>query len=185
MATAHRKITAREFLEFDLGPEGRFELQDGAIYAMTGGTPAHARVQANLMRYLGNALRGSGCRPYGPDMPLQTMAHTLRYPDLAVYCGNPGLQETPGSKLLPDPRVIIEVLSPGTRALDEGRKLEEYQSLASVVTVALVDPDAEWVKVHQRGPSGEWDDFLSTDTGAIPLPSLGLTIPKDEIFARD
>ena len=31
----HRKISAEEFIEFDLGPDAHFELEDGAIYAIT------------------------------------------------------------------------------------------------------------------------------------------------------
>ena len=39
---AYRKITADEFLEMDFGTDKKFELHDGVIYMMTGGTEAHA-----------------------------------------------------------------------------------------------------------------------------------------------
>lgn len=131
MATSsrRRKLRVEEFLEIDFGQDGRFELEDGVIYAMTGGSPAHARVQANILAFLHRQLRGSGCRPYGPDMPLRTMAHTIRYPDVTVYCGNPGHQEAPERKLLFNPKVVIEVLSPSTSDFDESHKFEEYQSV--------------------------------------------------------
>lgn len=187
MATSarHRKITVEEFLEIDFGRLGqRFELEDGVIYAMTGGSPAHARVQGNIYAFLHRHLQGTACRPYGPDMPLRTLAHTTRYPDVTIYCGNPGEAEKCGAKLLPNPVAVIEVLSPSTRSLDEGRKLEEYQSLPSVMTVALVDPEEEWAKVFQRSERGEWDDFLTERSGDLPLPSLCLIVPRAEIFAR-
>jgi hypothetical protein len=41
------------------------------------------------------------------------------------------------------------------------------------------------VKVHQRESNGQWDVVPRAVTNDIPLPSLGITIPKDEIFARD
>lgn len=116
---------------------------------------------------------------------MKTMAHTLRYPDVTVYCGSPGQQEAPDVDLLSDPKVVVEVLSPSTRSLDEGRKLEEYQSLSTVDVVALVDPIAETTRAFRRNERGEWDDFLTRETGDVPIPSLGITIPKDEIFARD
>ena len=169
----------------ELGTDAKFELEDGVIYAMAGGSPAHARVQANLMRYLGRVLRGSGCRPYGSDMPLRTLAHTVRFPDITIYCGNPADEERTKAEFLTQPVAVIEVLSPSTRAFDGGRKLEEFQSLPTVVTVALVDPDDETVVAFQRDERGIWNDFATDRTGAIPVPSLGLTIPKDEIFARD
>lgn len=186
MATrAHRKIRVDEFLEFKFNSDSKYELVDGAIYGMGGGSAAHARVQGNVLAYLHRHLRGTGCRAYGPDMALQTMAHTLRYPDVTIYCGDPGRNEAAGSKLLPNPRVVIEVLSPSTRSFDEGRKSEEYQSLPTVETVALIDPEEEWVRVFQRFENGQWDLVPSPETGDIPLPCLDITIPKDEIFARD
>jgi Uma2 family endonuclease len=186
MATAlNPKIRVEEFLEFVFPPDTKFELIDGAIYAMAGGSPAHNRVQANLMRYLGQVLRGSGCRPYGPDQALQTMAHTTRYPDVTIYCSDPASNEKTQSKLIPDPRVVIEVLSPSTRNFDQSRKVEEYQSLASVQTVAIIDPEDEWVRVYQRETNGQWDVIPRAETNDITLPSLGVTIPKEEIFARD
>lgn len=183
--TRPRKLRVEEFLAIRFNSDAKFELVDGVIYAMAGGSAAHARVQANLMRFLGQALRGSGCRPYGPDMALRTMAHTLRYPDLTVYCGDPGLGDDAGKTTLPDARVVIEVLSPSTRGFDQSRKVEEYQSIASVVTVAIIDPEAEWVKVHQRETNGEWDIIPQPENDDIPLPALGIVIPKLEIFARD
>ena len=185
MATAHRKVSVEEFLAINFEPDGTFELVDGVIYAMTGGSPAHNRVQGNIFAFLRGALRGTGCRPYGPDQALATMAHTTRFPDIAIYCGDPAHHEADKDRLLADPRVVIEVLSPTTRAVDEGRKLEEYQSLASIVTVALVDPEAETVAVFQRSERGRWDDILTSYSGDIELPSLGVVIPKAEIFARD
>lgn len=187
MATlvGHRKISAEEFLEFDLGPDAKFELEDGAIYGMTGGSPAHARVQANLIRYLGVVLRGSGCRPYGSDMPLKTLAHTVRFPDVTIYCNNPGEEERDGTGFLSKPVLVVEVLSPSTRSFDQGRKLEEYQSLAEIQAVAIIDPDEEWVCAYQRDERGTWSEFLTKRTGEIPIPLLRITIPRSEIFARD
>lgn len=186
MATnsAYRKLTVEEFLEMDFGSDRRCELVDGVIYAMAGGTVAHARVQANLMIFLGNALRGSGCRPFGPDMALSTNAFTTRYPDVTVYCNQPAGREHDRDLLIHDPRVIFEVLSPSTRANDEDTKLKEYQELASVDTVVLVDPEAESVRVVQRLGPDSWRDGRYEREVAVWLPSLGVTITSAEIFAR-
>ena len=85
----YRLLTAEEFLRIDFGPEMKAELDNGVIRMMTGGTRAHARVQANLMTALGVALRGSGCRPYGSDMAVRTRDRSVRYPDITVDCGSP------------------------------------------------------------------------------------------------
>ena len=39
---AYRKITADEFLAMDFGTDRKFELDDGVIVMMTGGTEPHS-----------------------------------------------------------------------------------------------------------------------------------------------
>lgn len=178
-----RLLTVAEFLQIDFGPDMKAELDEGVIRMMAGGTRAHARVQMNLYRYLGNALRGSGCRPFGSDMGVAARDRSMRYPDVTVDCGAPG--DGPEDRVLRDPRVVIEVLSPSTRGVDEGVKQAEYRAMPSIDTIVFVDPDAERCRVVQRTGPEAWSDVTYTAPAAIALPSLGLTIPHDEIFARD
>ena len=150
---------------------------------MTGGNYAHARVLGNLLAWLKTGLRGSGCRPLGPDMAVRTGERSVRYPDLVVDCA----QSPPDDKSreLLHPRVIIEVLSPGTRDDDETVKLDEYRGLVSVDTIVLIDPIPEIIQVLQRRDDRRWPDVLRVEPGDLPLPSLRLTVPRAEIFARD
>jgi len=180
----YQKITVEEFLAMDFGDK-KVELDDGMIVAMTGGSGAHNRVQANLMRFLGAALRGSGCRPYGSDQGLRTIESSTRYPDVAVYCGDMGSEGRDRKQIFDDPTVIVEVLSPSTYRRDEGVKLNEYEQIASVDTIVFVDPEAETIRVVQRLGPTSWRNELFPQAVDVPLPSLAVTIPKDEIFARD
>lgn len=74
MATNPRseRLTAEWFFQIDFGPDLKAELDNGIIRMMTGGSYDHARIQMNLYRFLGNMLRGSGCRPFGLDMAVRT-----------------------------------------------------------------------------------------------------------------
>ena len=45
----------------------KLEYCDGEIYAMAGGTPAHAELAASITRLLGNALSGR-CRAASSDL---------------------------------------------------------------------------------------------------------------------
>lgn len=178
--TEPRLLTAEEFSGIDFGPELKAELDNGVIRMMAGGTRDHARVQANILIALGQRLRGSGCRPYGSDMALRTHDMSVRYPDLTVDCGQGGDGD---DTYLSAPRVIVEVLSPSTRDHDLRIKKEEYRAIASVDTIVFVDPSEEWVIVSQRTAAGWVDTFPARSD--VALPSLGLTIPHTEIFARD
>lgn len=182
---AYRPITAEEFLAMDFGTDKRFELDNGVIYMMTGGTEGHAWVQGNIFAWLKRHLKGSGCRPYGPDMGVRISDHNVRYPDISVFCSPTPREELANALALPDPAVIIEVLSPSTTRLDQGTKLEQYQGLPSVCTIAFVDPVNELCSLRERAGPGSWNEQLFSGSSGIAIPTLRLHIPHDEIFARD
>lgn len=179
--TDPRLLTAEEFYQIDFGPDLKAELDNGVIRMMAGGTRDHARVQANITAFLRTNLRGSGCRPYGSDMSVRAHDLSVRYPDVTVDCGSP--EDRGDDTRLTAPRAIFEVLSPSTRDLDLRVKSEEYRALPTVDTIVFVDPDAETVIVHQRIANG-WNQTLPAPAD-VPLPSLGVTLPHAEIFARD
>ena len=60
------------YLEWEAGQSIRYELVDGEVYAMTGGTTAHDIVCNNL--------RGEPCRFQGPDLKVK-VGRNGRYPD--------------------------------------------------------------------------------------------------------
>lgn len=182
----YRPITVEQFLDIDFGTDRKFELIDGAIRMRAGGTPARSRVACNLLVYLHQRLRGTGCRPYNPDMGVRINDTELRYPDVSVFCGDPASRDREAAeRAYGDPVVVIEVLSPSTARNDEGDKLKAYRSIASVDTVVFVDPDSELSRVVQRIGPTTWRDDLFAQPHDVELPALGITIPHADIFARD
>ena len=181
-STWPRRLSIEEFLQIDFGPGLRAELDDGFIRMMAGGTYRHSRVQTNILVAIANRMRGSGCRPYGSDMAVKIADKSVRYPDVTVDCAPAPIEE---ARALMQPRVVFEVLSPTTRGHDEGVKLAEYRTLATVDTIVLVDPEAERCRVLQRTGPGAWSDVTYADPADIALPALDLTLPHAEIFARD
>jgi Uma2 family endonuclease len=178
-------LKAADFLEIDFGPELKAELDCGFIRMMAGGTRAHARVQANFMRELGNRLRGSGCRPYGSDMAIRIDDYSVRYPDVSVVCGDLANPADDKKKAFDAPVVIIEILFPSTAACDQDVKLRAYQSLASVDTILFADPDSERCRIVQRiGPHG-WRDERFDHAVDVEMPALKITLLHTDIFARD
>jgi Uma2 family endonuclease len=181
---AYRRISVEEFLALDLG-DAKAELDDGLIYMMAGGTAAHARIAINMIVYLRVALRGSGCRPFGSDLAMRTGERTVRFPDVSIYCDLPTTSASDQLTLLGDPKVVVEVLSPSTTTHDHKTKLEEYRGCCGVMDIALVDPQAERVRLVSRTGSNSWTDRWIEADQDLPIPSLGLVIPHTEIFARD
>ncbi len=177
------RITADEFLAMDFGDK-KVELVDGVIRAMTGGKRAHSRIQRNLVRYLGQKLRGSGCGVYA-EFGLRLNDATIRYPDVAIECGRPDDFEHDDDLVLQRPVVLFEVLSPSTKDHDQGTKLNLYSEIQSVETIVFIDPHAETVRIVQRLGPTSWRNELFPQATDVFLPSLHVTVPKDEIFARD
>lgn len=178
-------LTATQFLEMDFGSGVKAELDNGVIRMMAGGTAAHARIQRNLLTFLDQRLRGSGCRVYNSDMAVKTHDLAIRYPDVAVYCQEGGRLQDDDLKAFNSPAVIFEVLSAGTARTDLRVKLEEYKALPSVETIVFVDAVTERVRVVQRQDTDLWSDYSATQVHDVALPSLRLTIPHNDIFARD
>lgn len=58
-ASSVHKMTIEEYIEFDKNAEGRYEYFDGEVFAMAGGSPAHARIGLNVTGTLREKLRGS------------------------------------------------------------------------------------------------------------------------------
>lgn len=182
----YRPITVEQFLDMDFGTDRKFELIDGVIRSRTSGTPARSRVAVNILGYLGQKLRGSGCRPYNSDLGVRVNDTEVRYPDVSVYCGNPATREREAAdRIFSDPVVIVEVLSSSTAKTDEGEKLAAYRALPSVDTIVFVDPQNELARVVQRLAPTSWRDDLFAQPHDVALPAIGVTIPHAEIFARD
>jgi Uma2 family endonuclease len=68
-------------------------------------------------------------------------------PDAILRCGDPLSGDT---VVVPDPLMVIEVLSPSTRAGDLARKLVEYFRLPSVQHYLICWPNKRLIIRHRR-----------------------------------
>ena len=163
----------------DLG-DAKAELVDGSIQMMAGGSARHAAIAMNIGIALGSRLRGTGCRPFGSDLAVRTGEASIRCPDVSVYCRDKSLDDDPTAKLLGDPRLVFEVLSPSTASNDQITKLAEYRALPGVQGVVFVDPDNERVRIVV--PGADHDGSWLPHGSDLALPMLGIVLPHDDIF---
>jgi len=104
-----------------------------------------------------------------------------RHPDLTVYVG-----EMPGEGRQVwrrnAPAVVCEVLSRGTRSLDEGPKAEEYL-LFGCAEYWLIDPTARTIRVLVRS-GGQWEERPADDGGGQISEVLpGFILDPADLFA--
>ena len=95
------------------------------------------------------------------------------------------MSDDPDARLLGDPRVVFEVLSPSTASNDQITKLREYRALPGVDAIVFVDPASERVRLVDRSMADDTEGGWLAAGNDLALPMLGISIPHDEIFARD
>lgn len=179
MSKAQRKsMTLEEFLAWEEQQVERFEYVDGGLSMMAGGTDAHDEVRLAIASTMRAKLAGKPCRAR-LDLKLVCPNGRSRYPDVAVVCG----PRDPKATRLRDPVVIVEVLSPATRATDYTVKPVDYGSVPTVAVYLLVDPDEPRVDVLRRvdGVLTPLPQLEGLDA-IIALPELGIDLSLAEIY---
>lgn len=160
----------------------RHEFLDGVIYAMAGGSPAHAALAARVIRQLGPQLEGKGCEIFTSDLRVRVAATGLAtYPDVTVVCGQLERDpEDPATVL--NPIVLVEVLSDSTAEYDRGEKLDHYRRVTSLREVVLVAHSAPMVEVWLRAENGSWSNEGRGAGETVRLPSIGCSLVVDDIY---
>jgi Uma2 family endonuclease len=173
---ARNLMTLDEFLAWEREQPGRYEFADGVIVMMTGGSAAHSVISLNLALALRHALRGSGCRPFSSDMKVLAN-NTVRYPDVSVTCS----PVSDGDTVLPEPVLIVEVVSPSTARSDRGRKKFDYFATSSIRQYVIVEQEERLIDLYTRTPEG-WVNEIVTDDAVLKLSSIGVEIAVDAIY---
>jgi Uma2 family endonuclease len=134
----------------------RYEMYDGEVFAMAGGSPNHGEISLNAAIALRSRAKPKGCKTYGPDVYVRPEDgnHSAMSPDAYVRCGPP-LPD--GQRFVTDPIVIVEVLSPSTMAFDRGAKLQRYFNITSVQHVIHLYQDEYRAEMWTRPPEGAVD----------------------------
>lgn len=147
-------ITEDAYHELErLSPDRTYEYIDGVAYMLSGGSVAHDRINRNIGYALDLRLRSGSCTAFGVDVQVLIGAkrngkpHYV-YPDATVSCER--ADKRPDNILIKSPRLVVEVLSPGTEVRDRGMKLKAYQQCPTIQEIVLVSQFAQHVEVWQR-----------------------------------
>ena len=177
----HARWTWEEYLAWELRQPIRYELVDGQVYAMGGGTAEHDTIGNNLRGELRTRLRGKPCRPQGPDLKVRA-GKDGRYPDALIDCG----PRIPGALHAQEPVVVFEVLSRSTVWIDQSLKLRDYDAEPSIRYYILISQDEPRALVYRRDASGslgiQHAVVLQGMDALIELPELDLEVPFAALY---
>ena len=174
-----RRMTVAEFLEWDSGaPTGAlWQLRDGEPEMMAPASDPHGSIQSELAYLLTTHLRsrGSHCRAVvAPGVvPAQRSEQNCLVPDLGITCAPPA-----GARLLHEPVVLIEILSP-TNVSKTRANVLAYRTIPSVAEIVILRSTSIVAEILRRGPDGAWPqlpDIVDAD-GELRLDSIGFAAP--------
>ena len=175
------RFDADAYLAWEAQQPERHEYLAGEVFAMAGGSRAHATVAGNMFMALRNHLRGGPCSVFIADMKLRVQVDdAFHYPDVFVTCAE---SDRALAQYQSDPTLVVEVLSPSTAAYDRGRKFDSYRKLPSLREYALIDPERLKVDLfRRRSEDGRWVLYPFEGGQAVELDSVGLVLPIEALY---
>ena len=182
-SATQRRFSVAEYLAREERSEIKHEFYRGEIFAMSGGSRAHATINGNIYFQLRNRLAGKGCAPSPADQRIQIPKIGLHtYPDVSIVCGKPEF-DLIDREANTNPIVIIEVLSPSTERYDRTIKFGFYRNLPSLKQYVLVAQDEARVETFVRNENDAWifADAVGIET-SVQFPPLQCELLLAEIY---
>ena len=181
-------MSEAEFHELEqISPDRRYEYLDGMAYLMSGGSVAHDRITRNIGYALDSRLRTGPCRAFGVDVQvlLGTKKNSKKhyaFPDATVSCN--AADRRPENRLIESPRVVFEVLSPGTEARDRGVKFKDFQGCPTIQEIVLMSQFAPYVEIWQRDDqnTNTWDYRHYGPGEMVEIKSIDVRIDIADIY---
>jgi len=173
-----RPMSLDEFLAWERDQELRYEFDGLQPIAMNGGTIEHSVIASNVFVAL-DARLGEPCRAFRSDLKI-IVQDRVRYPDVVVTCSSLVI----GSDTIPEPTVVVEVLSASTAPIDRGLKVAEYQATASVQHYIMLEQTRAEAVVLSREGDGWTETRVAGLDGIIRLAAVGVELPMAEVYRR-
>ncbi len=174
------RVLPEHYLAEEARSPARSEYVGGVPYAMAGATNRHNLIATNVLVALAGRLRGKSCRPFNSDTKVRirlTFQVRFYYPDVSVVC-RPNAQD---DTFQDEPVLIVEVLSPETRRIDESEKCLAYTQVPSLAVYAMVEQETARVAILRRTANGFVREVFGGEA-VVPLPEIGCELPLAEVY---
>jgi Uma2 family endonuclease len=171
-------MTMAEFLAWNPQDSDQWELIDGSARAMAPAAPRHGAIPSEVGRLIGNHLAElrPNCRVVTePGIEPKVRANlNIRVPDLAVTCTSWG----PDDRLLREPLVVIEIMSPSNKPENLGECLELRHDPKRAGNLVLHTAQIR-ADLLRRDEDGAWSDnpLTLTPGDVVTLESIDFTAP--------
>jgi Uma2 family endonuclease len=182
---SNRVLSPEEYLEIERKAEYKSEYYHGEMFAMSGVSRKHDRINIQITFLIAQHLRGKKCEAFTANMRvLATASGLYTYPDLSVACEEPQFADAQVDTLT-NPALLVEILSPSTEDYDRGKKAKLYRAIPSLQELLFITQDSCEVELYRRQPDGTWSliEAIGLES-AIALTSIGYTLSLRELYEK-
>ena len=173
-------ISPKDYLDIERDNPVRHEYRRGLVYAMAGGTDNHDRITFNLLKLIDNHFGDpSACRFYSGNVKVNYQDEFYYYPDAFVTCDS---RDRDDRYIKRHPKLIAEVLSPGTQAFDSSEKFEDYKQLEPLEEYVLISQENQQVECRRRTLANTWETTVYGAGDRIALKSIDLEFVIAELY---
>ena len=175
-----RSMDSSAFLAWAEGREGRYELANGRVIMMTGGSRGHAVLVRRLASALEKRLDGARWTVLTSDFAARITSSTVRYPDVIVDATGAPFNDLAATS----PALIAEVPSPSSVTNDLGDKATEYLRLESLTAYLVLSQDEPkaWVWVRDKSGFPAGPAVIAGTAAEIRVAALSVELPLSEIY---
>jgi len=171
------RMTVDEFLAWSVRQEqqGRYELFNGRVVMQQAQNWGHAQLCLQVHSVLSAAIKRAGVPFYAAPMGM-TVRITKDYafePD-ALVAPLPKPRRT--DLEIPNPVIVVEVLSPSTAKRDRTDKLTGYFKVPSIEHYLIVDPEQHEVAWYRRAAGETYHPPVRLCEGSLELSPPGIEL---------
>ena len=181
-----RRMTLKEYLDYDDGTDIRYELEDGVLVEMSAETSLNPQIAMLLVFAFARLGVPEKHLVIGHQIEVRSHYATARQPDLVVHTTESDSALSGNEKVLrlgfPSPLLVVEIASQTitdakSRRRDYEQKPKEYAD-RGIAEMWIVDPDRSWVKVGTLA-----DDAYQFETFQDEEPIVSPTFPELNLTA--
>jgi Uma2 family endonuclease len=183
-ALKYNWISPKDYLAAERVAEDKHEYFDGEVVVMQGASLRHEDIVSNLVREIGNKLKGKDCRIRASNLRTASpFFKSVMYPDATIVCGEPQLAGG-NFDILQNPVVVFEVVSKSSLGDDYGRKLMYYRQIPSLIEYVLIHSVGKMlIEVYRRNTDNKWTiESLDSPESELELTSVGISITLQDIY---
>jgi Uma2 family endonuclease len=175
-------MTVDEFLAWSVRQEkGKYELLDGRVIMQQSQTWGHAELRVRMYNVLSAAIARAGVPFFAaPDgLTVRISSNTAFEPDALVA---PLPKPERLDLEIPNPVIVVEVLSPSSAKRDLADKLAGYFRVSSVEHYLVVDPEEREIIWHKRAGQAALEPPMSLREGTLRLDPPGIELALADVF---